>query len=405
MTVLRLLLAAAPVSDRAETWALFDDAGSCVRRGRDRPAAWPDAERLEVVLAASLARVAIVALPPMPASRVAGAAGFALEDQLAGPGDAHHIAVSAQAPDGRVRVAITSRTLLASIMGHGTSVARIVAEPDLAPASTDWKWCARDSSTGGFVRRPDGSAFPVDAPAPNGILPAELVLALSQARRGNTIPLRVRVDAPFEEASLGRWHRDTGVEFVRGTAWHWESADAAAFAGAIDLLPRSDVRSVASTGASARRVLTPAFVIAAVALALHVVASSAQWAALKLEARRDANEWTALATAAGVGPDSAASPTAARVALSRRYAELRHAHGLAAPDDALPLLARVAPALAALPAGAVKSASYADGHWTLDLALADAGVIGDIEGRLRAAGVPALVASTPNGTRMRLGGS
>ena len=36
MTVLRVLLAAAPAADRAETWALFDAAGACVRKGRDR---------------------------------------------------------------------------------------------------------------------------------------------------------------------------------------------------------------------------------------------------------------------------------------------------------------------------------------------------------------------------------
>jgi hypothetical protein len=53
----------------------------------------------------------------------------------------------------------------------------------------------------------------------------------------------------------------------------------------------------------------------------------------------------------------------------------------------------------------VKRASYADGHWTLELALADPAAIGDVDLRLRGAGVPALVAASPNGTRMRLGGS
>ena len=76
-----------------------------------------------------------------------------------------------------------------------------------------------------------------------------------------------------------------------------------------------------------------------------------------------------------------------------------------APDDALPLLARAAPALATLPAGAVKSATYADGHWTLDLALADASAVANIDARMRAAGVPVLTAPSPNGTRMRFGGS
>jgi hypothetical protein len=92
------------------------------------------------------------------------------------------------------------------------------------------------------------------------------------------------------------------------------------------------------------------------------------------------------------------------VALGRRYAALRHAQDLPAPDDALPLLARATPALAALPAGAVKSATYADGHWTLDLARPDAAAIADLDARLRAAGMPALVAPSATGTRVRFGG-
>jgi hypothetical protein len=38
------------------------------------------------------------------------------------------------------------------------------------------------------------------------------------------------------------------------------------------------------------------------------------------------------AVAAGVPPDAATTPQAARAALARRYAVLRHAQGLAAPD-------------------------------------------------------------------------
>jgi hypothetical protein len=405
MTVLRVLLAAAPAADRAENWALFDAGGACVRKGRDLSAAWPQADRLEIVLAASQSRIAVIALPPMPASRVAGAAGFALEDQLAGPNADHYAAVSAQAPDGRVRITIASQSLLARIVGHGANVARIVAEPDLAPPAADWQWCAGESSASGFVRRPDGSAFPVDAPATNGILPPELVMALAQARRGNAAPFRVRVDAPFDPSSLGRWQRDTGVEFVRGTPWHWESASPAAYAGALDLLPRPSHGTTASTQTTLGRLLAPALVVAGLALGLHVVASTIEWAALNAQAWRDAKEWATLAATAGVPPDLAATPAAARVALARRYADVRHAQGLRAPDDALPLLARAAPVLAGLPAGVVKSATYADGHWTLDLARVDAEAAGAIDRRLRAVGVPALMAASPNGVRLRLGGS
>jgi type II secretion system protein L len=403
MTVLRVLLTAAPAADRAEAWALFDAAGACVRTGRDLPAARPDADRVEFVLAAAQVRVARITLPPLPASRVADAARFALEDQLAGPDGTHHIAVSAQAKDGGIRVAVVSRSLLASIAGSHAGGARIVAEPELALPTADWTWCARDSDAAGFVRRPDGSAFPVDVPPPDGALPPEMALALGQARRGGSPPSCVRVDAPFAASSLSRWQRETGVGFQSGSPWRWEAASPALFAGAIDLQP-GPARVAAAARASPARLFGPALILGAAALLIHVVATVGEWASLRYETWRAEREWAAIAAEAGVPPDAAATPAAARAALARRYAALRHAQGLPAPDDALPLLARATPALAALPGGAVKSASYADGHWTLDLTRPDAATIADVDARLRAAGVPALVATSAAGTRIRFGG-
>ncbi len=405
MNVLRVRLDAKPAPDRADAWALFDVAGTCVKMGRDRKAAWPGADRIEVVLAATQVRIASVALPLMPASRVAGAAAFALEDQLAGPTAAHHVAVSTQARDGRVRVAIVARSLVNEIVGDCPKVTRIVAECDLVPPATDWKWCAREPDAAGFIRRPDGSAFPTDAPSAEGTLPAELALALTQGRRSESPPARVRVEAPFPAATLARWQRETGIEFIAGTPWRWEAAGPAAFAGAIDLLPSASAVSNVASRLEPQRLFAPAFVLAGAALALHVAASVIEWASLRVHAWRDAKEWTSLAAAAGIAPAAAANPAAARLALSQRYAQLRHVHGMSAPGDALPLLARAAPALASLPAGSVKRASYADGHWTLDLALANTAAIGELDTRMRGAGVPALVALSPTGARIRIGGS
>lgn len=409
MIVLRVLLDEAPAAGRANAWALFDTAGACVRKGRDVMAAWPAADRVEAVVAASQVRIATVALPPMPQSRVAGAAAFALEDQLAGPHAAHHVAVSPRARDGHVRVAIVARALIDGITGRCPNVARIIAESDLAAPANDWRWCADELSTPGFIRRTDGSAFPTDPPSADGALPAELSLALQQARRGNSPAARVRVEAPIAVSSasslLGRWQRETGVEFVVGTPWQWEAAGPAAFAEAIDLSSSRSDSGKAPPRAKPERLFAPALVLAAVALALHVVASSFEWASLRLQASRDAREWMSLAATAGVPVDAATTPAAARLALSRRYAQARHDHGLSAPEDALPILARAAPALATLPPGSVKRAAYADGHWTLDLALANPGAIGELELRMRNAGVPALIATSPNGVRIRIGGS
>jgi len=106
----------------------------------DRPDGWPAAGRIEGVVAASQLRIAAVKLPPMPLSRVAGAAGFALEDQLAGAPSEHHLVASAQAPDGRVRIIIVARSLVAGIAAARHGIARIIAEPELATQIAGWRW-------------------------------------------------------------------------------------------------------------------------------------------------------------------------------------------------------------------------------------------------------------------------
>src|SRR5207253_603483 len=129
-------------------------------------------------------------------------------------------------------------------------------------------------------------------------------------------------------------------------------------------------------------------------------ATLAQWALLKIDAWRIARAEIALAEDAQL-PDVATPATALR-AIARRHAELRHRAGLETSSDMLPLLARAAPALAAVPPGALKSARYADGAWTIDFATLDAAALAALDRGLRNAGVDALQASTSAGNRMRL---
>jgi len=227
--------------------------------------------------------------------------------------------------------------------------------------------------------------------------------ALAQSRRDGGPPAEIRVEREATDADLARWQRETGVAFARGTPWRWTAAPASAFDDAVDLLQGDFALAQPAPRGARLRIFAPALVLAAAALAIHVVATVGEWGSLRVESWREARAWRALATDAGIAPDAAATPAAARAALVQRHAELRHAHGLAAPDDALPLLARAVPALRALPAGSVKTATYADGHWTLDLARADATAVENLGARLRDSGVPALVATTAAGVRVRLG--
>ena len=278
------------------------------------------------------------------------------------------------------------------------SFRRIIAEPELAAPIAGWRWCAADRH--GFVRLPDGSAFPVDD-ASGGVLPSELAVALQRAHRDNAPPREVVVESTATDAELATWTRETGVRFIRGASWQWDHAPAERFAAATDLL--QGAFAMAPRGAPAHslsRVLAPAVALAAVAASVHVAAAVADWAAANVDAWRQARAWTELARSAGLA--DAHDPASSKDAIARRHAELRHAHGLAAASDALPLLARAAPAIATLPIGTLRNATYADDHWTFELSRLDPPSLARLDAALRNAGTPALAATSEAATRVRI---
>jgi type II secretion system protein L len=411
MTTLRILVAAPVAPDRAAHWSFHDSSGAYLRTGHGVPAGWPSADRIEIVVAASQVRLASIALPPLPANRVAAAAAFVMEDQLANPADDPVLAASSQRADGRVVVAIVSRSLLSSLRLHRTvpgplgRIDRAIAEPELATPGEGWCWCASDDGDAGdgFVRVADGSAFPVSARPLDGSLPPELGLALAQALRGDAKPAQIRVDAAVSDDQLAHWENETGITFVRGNPWRWYAAPATAFATATNLLQGEFAAMPQRPSGERTRSFMPAIWIAAAALALHVTATLGEWAWWRFDDWRTARATRTVAVSAGIKETDAATAEAARAALARRYAEQRHAHRLPAPNDALPLLARAAPALTAVPPGVIKSANYADGHWTLDLQHSDATTVRDLDARLKRAGTPAITAMTPAGARVRFG--
>jgi type II secretion system protein L len=392
MSTLRVLLDAPPTPGRADAWTLFDDGDRILRSGRSDPASWPASARREAVLAASALRLVALRLPPLTADRVAAAATFALEDQLAGPARDHHIAVSAQRRDGMVEAVIATRV---DIVALAAQFERVVAEPALAPvpASGRWRWYA-SGVAGGFVRTPDGAAF---ATGDIAALPAELTLALDHAARSGAKPAHVEAAFKADDATLAAWSRTCGTTFERSDLWRWQDAGRAAFADATNLLQGELARGVPAQRTGGRRPFRIALAIAVAAIALQVVATLSEWTWLRVEQWRTARAVQAIARDAGV-PEGEA-PAAG---LARRHADARHRAGLAAPADALPMLARAAPALAQLPPGTLKSATYGDGHWTFDLAKTDASAASAFEQRLDAAGLATLQATTAAGTRVRV---
>lgn len=407
MSTLRVRLDAPPTVGSPQPWALYDAAGALLRTGCDPPSRWPAASVVEAIVAAAQVRVATLRLPPLPGARLQAAASFAVEDQLAGPAEAQHVAVSRQAPDGSVRTVIVERTLLEAILALPAAVpglqrwSRVVAEPDLAPAGDEWRWYADDTAPDrAFMRFPDGSAMALAAPPATDELPDELLRLLAQAQPA---PEAIAVHATVPAARLTQWTARTGVRFAANAPWRWTETPSPSFAAATDLRQGDFAPASTLRPTGGRRLWRTPMLLVALAFGLHLAGTGGEWAWWHFDARRDAEAWRALAIGAGIPDSEAVDATGARAALERRFAEMRHANGLAAPGDALPLLARAAPVLARLPRGSLKSATFAAGAWTVELGAVDPDVLREFDAGMTAAGLPALIARTNAGTRARFG--
>ncbi len=402
MNLLRVLLDAAPAADRESDWALFDAGGRVLRQGRARPDAWPAADAREAIVTAAVGRVVTLALPPLPLQRVAAAAAFALEDQLAGAPEDSHAAFSAQSSNGDVRAVVIADSWMWAFAAASARLSlrwqRIVLESDLARApESGWCWCADAIDSAGFVRTDRGTTIAV-GPARLRSTPEELISALST---GSRKPGLVRVDIDGADAALlADGKRRSGVEFVAGSPWRWHAAAASTFAAAVDLQTGRFDTTPKAAEIRALRVFRPALWIAGAALALQLLANTGSWLWLRWQSNSVQSEMAALARSAAPDASPDLAPT---VAIARKDAALRHRAGLSAQDDALPLLARAAPALTALPAGAVRSLHYVDGHIVFELQKTDAASSTRLQRALQAMGMTAIAVPTAGGERLRVG--
>ena len=152
------------------------------------------------------------------------------------------------------------------------------------------------------------------------------------------------------------------------------------------------------------RLLRPALWVVAIAVGIHVCASLGDWAWLRWQSARLDGQIAALGQSAITDfATAAAAGVTPSVALARHERDLQHRAGLAASDDFLPLLARAAPALGTLPAGAIRALAYADGHLVLELQKLEAGQPARVQSELQRAGLVAIAAPSASGARLRIG--
>jgi hypothetical protein len=387
MKTLRVRLDSPPDPARADPWVLVEGNDRVLASGIDPPQRWPAADRRVAVLSADVARVVALQLPPLPASRIAAAAAYALEDRLATPLDDAIVAVGPRREGEPVVAVVAGRALAAALAAAEPRLDRAIVEAQLPGDVHGWGWY--ESRDGGFVRAGDGGAFAVSL-ATDPALPPEFLTALRQAARAGTAPEQVVASRPADAELLAAWTREGGVTFVAGAPWRWESAPASAFAAAIDVL--APARAAPTQRESS--LLPTAWALLALAAGLHLAATAGTWGWRKVELARSERALEAIARELG-----ATTPGG----IARVHADARHRAGRAAPSDAMPLLARAAPALAALPTGALRTATYGQGAWTIELAKVDETALASLRDRAGSAGLTVVQAPTASGVRARIG--
>jgi general secretion pathway protein L len=363
-------------------WARRRDAD--VEEGVSRLAEIPRAD--ETVLVLPVARVAFVraALPQGPAARLAKLAPFAIEDAIVSAPEQVHCVVLDDDRGGERLIAVLDRewlgSALAELASFGIKPDRAIVESALV-AGEEGTWTVVWSGDSGFAALGDVEAIALDASV-EGRPPLGLKLALDERRRAGAGPRAVRVltTGAADPPEVAKWSESLHVPVAIAGKWLPEASDAGAAACA-DLLPGARAGAWAAEGWLAR--LKPAAALVAALVAAHVLVTLGDWARLAYEARSLRQQMEAAFRKAFPEAKAIVDPA---LQMRRNVADLRRAAGEPDAADLVPLLAKLAPALAA--AGArPQSLRYERGELELELVVASGETRERLASRLRVPGV------------------
>ncbi|CAG1004227.1 MAG: hypothetical protein F9K47_13045 [Burkholderiales bacterium] len=366
MNTLRFRLDEAFAPDKlACDWVLLDQHNAALAEGRSSPKEWPTADAWIGIVASARARVLRLALPELPPQKFAAALAYAVETRIAGEPQQQQLVAGRRDADGKRPIVVIERAWLETALGAlattGVPLSRLVAEGELPERPLDAWWWQR-AAEGGFVLLSE-DALPLDDASAALDPPAALVLALERSGAARPTRLLIAGTEPAPEQQLA-WARALGLAIEYRPGGDWREIPAARLDAACDLrrLPAESERQ--EQAEEPLRLWRQAAVLFALAAGVHLGATALDFARLSWRAKQLENEARQLVP--GGLAQSAGIPASA-AAFRRLYAAARHAAGLPAAQDALPLLARAAPALAPLGEDALRQAHFASGRWTLDL--------------------------------------
>jgi len=345
------------------------------------------AERVQLVIPAAEVLIVRARLPQSVKRHAGSVLAFAVEDETLGDPDTNQVSWLGTAGGADV-LAVADRSGLrqwhealeaAGIRGYEVHCETLMLP--WVPGEWTLAWDGRE----GFVRTGELEGTTTDCAGPE-TPPLSLRIMLDEAKSRGEAPASIAVYTTELESSIEieAWQRALGVALRRVGPWDWRTA--APDAGVSLVQERARWRVAPGTLARLR----PAAWIAGVALAIHAVALVVDWTRLAAEQRSLRQQMVTRFRAAFPEAVAVADPA---LQMRRKLAEARYA--VSQPDDGdfLPMVAKVAVALKAVPAGKLRVLSYEGGRVTLELTGVDETSVRAVVGRLLQAGLRADAAS------------
>jgi len=351
---LRIFLPSTDRPARGEpcAWKLFDLRGELRRAGEDTPAGMPRASEVELILPAERVLFARLKLPKVNAATIRELLPYAVEDRLLADPSHIHAVAGAKNARGETVVAVVDREWLQARIdelaadGH-VATGAFCESALLAGGHGDWYvvW----GKARGVLVDDEGVGAPFDR-GPG--LPLALRVALDEASARGAKPTSVRVhpraDEPLPE--LATWSTETGVTFAPGTQWETLAAGQPA-ASSIDLLQGELARRPRADGL---RIPRAALWLGVAIAALQVGFAVFDNLRLKAERERLVQRQEQIFRSAFPEAKAVVDP---ELQMARQLEEMKRSRGLAAGDDFLAQLTRVA-----RESKAVKSVEYSGGR-------------------------------------------
>ncbi len=395
MTTLQIYLPEAGIANDSEVamrYVMRANTGELQRSGTALLADLPRADRVDIIVPASLVLFTEVKLPPVRGQKLRQLLPYAVEEKILSDPDQVQVAAGARDELGMTRVAVVDRAWLDASCDRlrqlGMRPENGYAEtclPELEPNAWTLIW----DGHAGFVRTAVGAGLALDSMG-DGAAPFALRRAVDEARTNTRLPEKIilrATDAAASVADLQLWTTQLGVSVVPGQDWHWAPRFLNT-ANAINLLqgdyaPSSSLRELLPQ-------LRPILLLAGLIIGAQVLATGVDWWRLNHERKTLTTEMNK--TFKSAFPE-ATVVVDAPLQMQRNLAELRRASGQSQPNDFLPLLAKLMPSINT--ATGIEAMSYDQGTLKVDALFRDEASVTELRSQIASMPGASVEASDP----------